>query len=43
MMSAIAVRDRLDRWRAAGPAEARKYSFATYRDNIAELLNEMGI
>ena len=43
MMSAIEDRDRLDRWRAAGPAEARNYSFANYRNNIAALLDAMGI
>ncbi len=43
MMSAIEDRDRLNRWRLAGPAAARKYSFANYRNNIAALLDEMGI
>ena len=43
MVAAIADRDRLDSWRAAAPAQARKYSFACYRDNIAALLAEMGL
>jgi len=43
MMTAIEDRDRLDRWRAAAPGEARKYSFANYRNGIAAVLAEMGI
>lgn len=43
MMAAIEDRDRLDRWRAAAQPAARAYSFARYRDNIAGLLETMGI
>ncbi len=43
MLAAIEDRGRLDSWRAAAPAEARKYSFSCYRDNIAALLAEMGL
>lgn len=43
MLTAIEDRDRLDGWRAAAQAEARNYSFARYRENIANLLDEMGL
>lgn len=43
MQVAIDDRARLDGWRAAAQDEARKYSFAQYRQNIAALLEEMGI
>lgn len=43
MMTAIENRDQLDSWRSAAPGEARKYSFAKYRTNIADLLGRMGI
>lgn len=41
MASVIADRDRLDSWRGAAQAEARKYSFANYRTAIAGLLGEL--
>ena len=41
--AAIADRDRLAAWRRAAPAEAQKYTFARYRDNIAELLVHLGL
>ncbi len=43
MMAAIEDRERLDGWRSAAQAEARNYSFARYRENIAALLSELGI
>lgn len=43
MMTAIEDRNRLNGWRAAAQAEARNYSFARYRQNIATLLADMGI
>lgn len=43
MMTAIEERDRLNQWRANAPGEARNYTFARYRENIAALLAEMGI
>ena len=43
MMTAIEDRDRLDAWRAAAPAAARAYTFDKYRENIAALLEDMGI
>lgn len=43
MMATIEDRDRLDAWRAAAQPEARRYSFGQYRDNIALLLEELGI
>lgn len=39
METAISDRDRLDHWRAHAQAEARNYSFANYRANIAALLD----
>lgn len=43
MMTAIEDRDRLNGWRVAAQAEARHYSFARYRENIAALLDELEI
>jgi glycosyltransferase involved in cell wall biosynthesis len=43
MMAAIEDRDRLDGWRSHAQAEARNYTFAHYRQNIAQLLNELAI
>lgn len=43
MMSTIEDRDRLNGWRAAAQGEARNYSFARYRDNIAALLDDLAI
>jgi glycosyltransferase involved in cell wall biosynthesis len=40
MRALIDDRDRLDRYRAAAPAEAGNYTFARYRGNIARLLDE---
>jgi glycosyltransferase involved in cell wall biosynthesis len=41
METAIRERDRLDHWRAHAQAEARRYSFANYRANIAALLESL--
>ncbi len=41
MRAAIADRDRLAAWRRAAQDEARNYTFARYRKNIAELLDEV--
>lgn len=41
MMAAIEDRDRLDAWRGAAQAEARHYSLACYRANIAALLDDL--
>lgn len=43
MMAAIEDRGRLDAWRAAAQTEARNYSFARYRDNIAALLDDLAV
>ena len=43
MLIAIEDRHRLNGWRAAAQVEARNYSFARYRDNIAGLLNDLKI
>jgi glycosyltransferase involved in cell wall biosynthesis len=43
MEAAIGDRDRLDHWRAHAQVEAQNYSFARYRDNIASLLEELGL
>jgi len=43
MLTAIEDRQRLNGWRAAAQAEARNYSFARYRQNIAGLLTDLGI
>jgi glycosyltransferase involved in cell wall biosynthesis len=43
MMEAIEDRDQLNRWRANAPGEAQNYTFARYRENIAKLLDDMGI
>lgn len=40
MLAAIEDRDRLNAWRAAAQGEARRYSFARYRQGIADLLAE---
>lgn len=41
ILRAIADRDLVDSWRAAAQAEARKYSFARYRENVGNLLDEL--
>ncbi|MCA1661174.1 MAG: glycosyltransferase, partial [Novosphingobium sp.] len=41
MMTAIEDRDRLNAWRDATQAEARRHSFTRYRENIAALLSEL--
>jgi glycosyltransferase involved in cell wall biosynthesis len=38
MLAPVRDRDRLDAWRGAAQAEAHRYRFAAYRDNIARLL-----
>jgi glycosyltransferase involved in cell wall biosynthesis len=43
MVEAISDRDRVEGWRAAAQAEARNYSFAIYRRNISDLLDQLGI
>lgn len=43
MMRMIEDRDRLDYWRGNAMAEAGNYTFARYRENIARLLEEMGL
>ena len=43
MRAAISDRERLASWRAAAPVEAQNYTFARYRENIAELLAELGV
>lgn len=43
MAAAIADRDRLLAWRRAAPLEARNYTFARYRENIAALLADLGL
>jgi glycosyltransferase involved in cell wall biosynthesis len=43
LLDAIGDRHRLQRWRIAAQVEARRYSFAHYRDNIAALLADMGL
>lgn len=43
MIAAIGDRERLNAWRAAAQDEAEQYSFARYRQNIAALLNELGL
>lgn len=43
MTVAIEQRDRLDHWRAHAQGEARNYSFARYRENIAAQLLELGL
>jgi glycosyltransferase involved in cell wall biosynthesis len=40
MLAAIEDHDRLDSWRAAAQREARRHSFARYREGIAALLAE---
>ena len=41
MRAAIADRDRLAAWRRAAQVEARNYTFARYRENIAALLAQL--
>ncbi len=43
MMQAIEDRERVEGWRHAAPVLARRYSFANYRDNIAGVLDGMGL
>jgi glycosyltransferase involved in cell wall biosynthesis len=43
METVIGDRDRLDHWRAVAQKEAHAYSFARYRENIAALLDELGL
>jgi glycosyltransferase involved in cell wall biosynthesis len=43
LQDAIGDRARLQQWRVAAQVEARRYSFARYRENIAGLLSGMGI
>ena len=43
MRVAIADRDQLAAWRSAAQVEARNYTFARYRENIAALLAELGL
>ncbi|AKM11288.1 glycosyltransferase family 4 protein [Croceicoccus naphthovorans] len=43
MMTMVEDRDRLNAWRAAAQGEARQYSFAHYRDNIAGELASLGL
>ena len=41
MLETIEQRDRLNAWRAAAQAEAKRYSFAAYREGIAALLDDV--
>ena len=41
LLTAIEDRERLNGWRAAAQAEAQNYSFARYRENIAEMLSQL--
>ena len=41
LMAAIEDRSRIDQWRANAQAEAQRYSFAAYRENIAALLQAL--
>jgi len=43
MSVAITDRDRLNSWRAAAQGEAKRFTFAAYRERIAELLAELGL
>ncbi len=43
LRDAIGDRARLQQWRVAAQAEARRYGFAHYRENIATLLTSMGL
>ena len=43
MMTAIEDRSRLNEWRANAQTRAREFSFARYRENIAQLLKDMGL
>jgi hypothetical protein len=42
-MAAIDDPDRVRAWRAAAQGAARRFSFARYRDGIAQLLAASGI
>ncbi|MBK6800165.1 MAG: glycosyltransferase family 4 protein [Novosphingobium sp.] len=41
MLYAVANRDRVDAWRSAAQSEAKRYSFACYRENVGALLDEL--
>ena len=41
MLETIEQRDRLNARRAAAQAEAKRYSFAAYREGIAALLDDL--
>jgi len=43
MQLAIDDRDRMESWRANAQTEARRYSFANYRQGVAAQLAAMGI
>ena len=43
MMQAIEDRERLNAWRSAAQGRAQAFSFRHYRENIAALLDEMGL
>lgn len=43
MVELVEDRDKLDHFRAHAQAEAQNYTFARYRDNIANLLGEVGV
>lgn len=43
MMTAIDDRALLDQWRESAQPSAREFSFARYRENIAQLLKDMGL
>lgn len=43
LMAAIDDRARVNAWRAAAQAEAQRYGFAAYRQNIAALLTDLGL
>jgi len=43
LVDAVGDRARLQQWRVAAQAEARRYSFARYRENIAGMLEGMGL
>lgn len=42
MMQAIEDRDRLNSWRANAQSRAREFTFARYRDNVAEVVRSLG-
>jgi len=43
LLAAIDNRAQVDSWRASAQAEARRYSFAAYRENIGKLLADVGL